>query len=321
MAKCLIKSSILLIPILTIAEKLPAITKMKFKYYQNTLGGAQLCGGEMHASLHEIVFDEEFLNCKNEFIEQLKIFINSTERQPEILKKHLGRGFNISNDERTCLIDYPDFPLKSVEKGYFNPKFVEFGLSGGDIGWYKPNCLEEEYYFFYETKHPFSQWNKSEFQIDGLTFNSAEQYMMYGKAKLFDNKEITEKIMASKNVREQKKLGREVKNFDLEIWNENAIDIVYKGNKAKFEQNADYLKLLLSTKGKTLVEAIPTDKTWGIGLTADDIDAKNILKWKGTNWLGIALTELRQEFLENNYKNGYWEREDYIKNKEEIIKG
>ena len=139
---------------------------------------------------------------------------------------------------------------------------------------------------------------------------------MYGKAKLFDDNKIADKIMASKNVREQKSLGREVKNFDLEIWTENAIDIVYKGNKAKFEQNKDYLELLLSTKGKTLVEASPTDKVWGIGLTADDTDANNILKWKGTNWLGIVLTELRQELLENNYKNGYWERDDYIKNKE-----
>ncbi|WP_250629693.1 NADAR family protein [Aureibaculum algae] len=289
---------------------------MNFKYYQYRIGNGKLCGGEMHASLHEIILDENFDNCNYAFVNQLKDFLNNTKRQPIILNKHLERGINISNEERTCLIDYPDFPLKSVEAGYFNQKFVEFGLSGGDIGWYKPNCLKEEYYFFYETKHPFSQWNKSEFQIDGLTFNSAEQYMMYGKAKLFDDNKIADKIMASNNVREQKSLGREVKNFDLEIWTRNAIDIVYKGNKAKFEQNIDYLELLLSTKGKTLVEASPTDKVWGIGLTADDTDANNILKWKGTNWLGIVLTELRQEFLENNYRNGYWERDDYIKNKE-----
>lgn len=152
--------------------------------------------------------------------------------------------------------------------------------------------------------------------MDGLTFNSAEQFMMYGKAKLFGDNEIAGKILNSKNVREQKSLGRKVKNFDLETWNKNALDIVYRGNKAKFEQNTEYLELLLLTKGTTIVEASPTDNVWGIGLTADNIDANDILKWKGTNWLGIVLTELRQDFLRNDFTNGYWERDDYINNKE-----
>lgn len=289
---------------------------MKFKFYHKDLGKAQLCGGEMHASLHEIVFNEDFKDCENEFMYQLKTFFSGSERQPEILKKHLERGINISNDKRTCLIDYPDFPIKSIEPGYFNQKVIEFGLSGGDLGWYKANCLREEYYFFYETKHPFSQWHKSMFQIDGLWFNSAEQYMMYRKAKLFKDLQIADKIMLSKNVREQKSLGREVKNFDSRVWYENALSIVYKGNKAKFEQNPKYLELLLSTKGKTLVEASPTDKVWGIGMTQDDKDVKNIFKWRGTNWLGIVLTELREEFLSNRFKNGYWNHNDYILNKE-----
>lgn len=289
---------------------------MKLRYYQYTIGEAQLCGGEMHASLHEIMFDKDFLNCDNAFVNQLKEFLNKGDGQNRILKKHLKRGFNLSNENRTCLIDYPDFPLKSFEPGYFNQKHVEFGLSGGDIVWYKSNCLNEKYYFFYETKHPFSQWHKSKFQVDGLTYNSAEQFMMYGKAKLFGDIEIADKIMISKNVREQKSLGRRVKNFDLETWNKNVLDIVYRGNKAKFEQNTEYLNLLLSTKGTTIVEASPTDNVWGIGLTADDNDANDILKWKGTNWLGIVLTELRQDFLRNDFKNGYLERDDYIKNKE-----
>lgn len=288
---------------------------MKFKYYQYTIGRANLCGGEMHASLHEIEFDDEFINCENQFVNQLKAFINGFEKQPEVLKKHLERGFNISNTERTCLVNYPDFPLKSFESGYFNQKFIEYGLSGGDIGWYKGNCMKEEYYFFYETKHPFSQWHKSEFKLDGLLFNSTEQYMMYEKARLFGDLDTANKIMQTKNVREQKRLGREVKNFDLTIWNQNAMGIVYKGNKAKFQQNPECLKLLLSTKGKTIVEASPTDKIWGIGLTENDNDANDIFKWKGTNWLGIILTELRLELIGSNAKHGYWNKEDYIKYK------
>lgn len=119
--------------------------------------------------------------------------------------------------------------------------------------------------------------------------------------------------MLTKDVREQKTLGRQVKNFDAKTWNQNGLGIVYDGNKAKFEQNSEYLKLLLDTKGKTIVEASPNDKVQGIGLTSDNQDAMNPLKWKGTNWLGIVLTELRQDFMGNNFKNGYWEKDNYLK--------
>jgi len=289
---------------------------MNFKYYHNIIGKGQLCHGEMHASLHEILFNEHFSKSKKEFILQLKNFLNSGDKQPEILRKHFERGINLSDENRTCLINYPDFPLKSIEPGYFNQNYVEFGLSGGDIGWYKANCFKEEYYFFYETKHPFSQWHKSKFKINDLLFNSAEQYMMYSKAKLFGDNETADKILQSTNVREQKKLGREVKNFNLEIWNRNAINIVYEGNKAKFTQNPEYLELLLSTKGKTIVEASPTDRVWGIGMTRENKNSNNIFEWNGTNWLGIVLTELREELQGNNFKHGYWTKDDYLKNQE-----
>ncbi|EGV43319.1 NADAR family protein [Bizionia argentinensis JUB59] len=267
----------------------------------------------MHASLHEIILDKDFTENENAFSKQLLDFLIEYKNSPKLLRKHLERGINSTNEKRTCFITAPDFPLKSFEPGYFNSKHLELGLSGGDISWYKPKSLKEEYYFFYETKHPFSQWHKSAFKIDNLTFNSAEQYMMYGKAKLFNDNEIAEKIMMTKNVREQKSLGREVQNFDLKIWNQNALDIVYKGNRAKFEQNSEYLNLLLSTKGKTIAEASPYDAVWGIGLTSDNKDSGNSLKWKGTNWLGIVLTELRQDIMNNRFENGYWEREDYEK--------
>lgn len=280
------------------------------------MGTSELTHGEMHASLHEIILDKYFTENKNAFSKQLLNFLTEYKNSPKLLRKHLERGINLTNEKRTCFITAPDFPLKSFEPGYFNSKHLELGLSGGDIWFYKPESLKEEYYFFYETRHPFSQWHKSEFKIDNLTFNSAEQYMMHGKAILFNDNEVAEKIMMTKDVREQKSLGRKVKNFDLKIWNQNALDIVYKGNKAKFEQNSEYLNLLLSTKGKTIAEASPHDNVWGIGLTSDNEDSENVLKWKGTNWLGIVLTELRQNIMENTFENGYWEKEDYEKHNE-----
>jgi predicted NAD-dependent protein-ADP-ribosyltransferase YbiA (DUF1768 family) len=41
------------------------------------------------------------------------------------------------------------------------------------------------------------------------------------------------------------------------------------------------------------VEASPSDRIWGIGLTADDPRAANPASWRGLNLLGFALGDVR----------------------------
>lgn len=290
---------------------------MNFKYYQYKLGEVDYSSGEMHASLHGIVLDDGLRHSKNPYLNQIFDFLLNNKKQPAVLRKHLERGINLGDENRTRLINAPDYPLKKFEPGYFNSKEIELGLSGGDVCDYKPNLLVEGYYFFWETKHPFSQWHKCSFKVDGLIYSSAEQFMMYQKAKLFGDMDIAEKILKTNNVREQKKLGRQVRDFKEELWNQNAIEIVFNGNKAKFTQNSDFLDLLLSTKGKTIVEASPDDKIWGIGLSESQEESRNLLKWRGTNWLGIILSELREELLGNKFENGYLTLEEF---KDKMIK-
>ena len=113
--------------------------------------------------------------------------------------------------------------------------------------------MTEQFTFFWNG--PFSQWYWSVFQIDNMSFNRAEQWMMYNKAILFEDQDVAAKIMATDDPRRQKSLGRTVSNFDPSQWNDVARDIVFSGNMAKFTQT-DYLKkILLKTKGTTLVEA------------------------------------------------------------------
>lgn len=273
---------------------------MELKYHQYRIGTAKLIGGEMHASLHEIEFDD--IDERKPFIKQIYDCI-TTDSFSSIVKKHIQRGINIGDEKHTRLIESPDFPIRTFEPGYFNLTSIEFGLSGGDICFDKPDLLVESYFYFWETIHPFSQWHKCEFEIDGVKFNSAEQYMMFEKAKLFSDFEIAKEIIKSKNVREQKKLGQQVAGFNKSIWESQAPAIVYAGNKEKFRQNNSFKELLLSTKGKTVVEASPNDCVWGIGLAAQQDEAKSIMNWKGTNWLGIVLTELREEILADNFES------------------
>jgi ribA/ribD-fused uncharacterized protein len=146
---------------------------------------------------------------------------------------------------------------------------------------------------------PFSQWHPSTFVIDGVTYNCAEQYMMAEKARLFGDKSAEAKIMSTSDPDSQKRWGREVRGFDVDKWNAVAQDIVYRASKAKFTQNDDLKATLVATVGTTLVEASPYDTIWGIGLRKEDPRAMDRATWRGTNWLGIALTRVRNEILAN----------------------
>ena len=119
--------------------------------------------------------------------------------------------------------------------------------------------------------------------------------MMAQKARLFNDEESREAIMAAAHPRDQKALGRRVKNFDAKIWNDNCEKIVLDGNIAKFSQNEKLKKLLLSTYPLTLVEASPDDKIWGIGLDMKSPNLLNEYEW-GDNKLGLTLTVVRDLF-------------------------
>lgn len=151
--------------------------------------------------------------------------------------------------------------------------------------------MKRKYKFFWGGV--FSNWCPSKFTVDGVEFNCGEQYMMYQKAVLFNDMESAKKILAAETPKEQKALGRGVKNFDTDIWNELSYDLVKTGLREKFQQNPDLKKELLANKGKVFVEASPFDSIWGVGFNEHDAPF-NYEKW-GENRLGKILTELSQE--------------------------
>ncbi|EBF5115327.1 NADAR family protein [Listeria monocytogenes] len=148
------------------------------------------------------------------------------------------------------------------------------------------------------SKSCFSQWWICSFKVDGVEYNCAEQFMMAEKAKLFNDMEMREKILAAKHPKQAKDFGRLISGFQEDIWLKNRFNIVMRANQAKFSQNEELKKFLMQTKNRILVEASPVDKIWGIGIAADNKNVENPLYWKGLNLLGFALMEVRDE-LEN----------------------
>lgn len=125
-------------------------------------------------------------------------------------------------------------------------------------------------------------------------------WMMAKKAELFNDNDVLVKIIKSNSPAEAKKLGREVKNYDDNLWLANRYEIVMQGNYHKFSQNADLKEFLINTKNRILVEASPVDAIWGIGMASDHKDIHNSEKWRGLNLLGFALMEVRDELREIN---------------------
>lgn len=160
--------------------------------------------------------------------------------------------------------------------------------------------MSPEFTFFFTEASPFSQWYRCSFAVGEHRFNCAEQFMMHGKAILFDDADVAAEILAADHPRDHKALGRKVKNFDDKIWKREREAIVMAGNRAKFSQDAELRTLLLATAGTLLVEASPYDKIWGIGLAASDPRAADPTKWKGQNLLGKILTALRDELGHSN---------------------
>lgn len=67
------------------------------------------------------------------------------------------------------------------------------------------------------TETCLSQWYPYQFEVDGVTYTSTEQYMMAEKAKLFGNDIIRSEILDTTDPRKCKALGRAVTNFDKAV--------------------------------------------------------------------------------------------------------
>lgn len=159
-----------------------------------------------------------------------------------------------------------------------------------------------------------SNWAWTPFVLDGIRYHSVEQYMMWRKARLFDDQVKSSEILSvgidelkepstakiAKIMATIKKKGREVSNYNEDVWVTQRYNIVLKGLIAKFTQNDDAKRVLLSTGDARLFEASSQDKVWGIGVNSvkalslvSTSNATDLPKWSGSNLLGIALEESR----------------------------
>lgn len=145
---------------------------------------------------------------------------------------------------------------------------------------------------------PFSNWHRHFNLIQdplgcGAIFQSSEQAFMWQKALFFNDHRAADLIENEVDPKLCKKYGRQVKGFDPKLWSCVCLGFMTYVNYLKYSQNAELRQSLLDTGTRTLVEASPYDKIWGVGLSEYDpliLDEKN---WRGQNLLGKALMDVR----------------------------
>jgi ribA/ribD-fused uncharacterized protein len=169
--------------------------------------------------------------------------------------------------------------LAAVEQGATFTYLPFYGHAPSPDGSVGPSCL--------------SQWWPAPFSVDGDTFATAEHFMMWSKATLFDDHETAERVLGAATPKEAKALGRQARNFDQATWEAKRYDIVVAAGGHKFGQHDDLRAFLLGTGDQVLVEASPRDRVWGIGLGKNNPAAHDPAQWRGLNLLGFALGDVR----------------------------
>ena len=265
---------------------------------------------------------------KNEFFKDFKVIMFSRELSIEKLRHKLSR-YNILSEclDRINLIQQPEgletISSSAIREGLLSGKICDDMLYPGvaelikkpqkdtetmirkynhDVvrGMLLENPSKEIIYFWGHTQYAgkvektcLSQWFDCGFEVSGVHYHTAEQYMMASKALLFNDSEIYKEIMSASDPKSYKSLGRKIKGFDAAVWDSHKYNIVVEGNKAKFSQNPLLRNYLLSTGNAVLVEASPYDRIWGIGMYESQARQGSVDSWKGENLLGYALMEVR----------------------------
>lgn len=141
-----------------------------------------------------------------------------------------------------------------------------------------------------------SHMYRSEFVYRDLFFDSVEKFIMFSKAKLFNDEETALKILNATTGYRCKELGKTVVGFDQETWNQWSPKVALVGNREKFRQNPGLAQLLIQTHPLVLAEG-SWERRWGAGFAKDDPRIGNPANWTGQNLGGSTVMVVRSELM------------------------
>jgi len=269
---------------------------------------------------------DELYECAKQNSDKLFIVVYKNETWPNGGPKKSLNGYT-GEEMFGFFTNNKDIPANIVMHDSFKPLYKKLLDNTSQKEITPQNEPKTTYTYFWKSQSIFSQWHPSKFIYKDITFSSAEQFMMYSKAKMFGADDIAQKIIDynetplikkflngelsdtdicndkgilrewdgyQKAIKDQ---GREVKNYVDAVWVEKRVPVVSVASREKYNQNQNYKAELMKCIGTKMVEASPYDKIWGIGL--DQYKAEKIPEadWPGKNLLGKVLTDLCNNYM------------------------
>ena len=133
-------------------------------------------------------------------------------------------------------------------------------------------------------------------EINGEVYPTVEHYFQAMKAREFGDEESYKRIISAKTPKAAKALGKKVKGYNQDKWDEVRYSHMALGVRTKFVQHEEARRKLEETGDRPIGFADARNTYWGIG-TADTTEkSKHPEKWRGLNMLGKLLVKLRDEF-------------------------
>ncbi|GAM29035.1 hypothetical protein SAMD00019534_122110 [Acytostelium subglobosum LB1] len=146
--------------------------------------------------------------------------------------------------------------------------------------------------YFYHQDQPYYQFTnffQAPFELDGLTWRTAEHY--FQAQKFVPHHNLVQYVNELRTPREAFEFSRnpKVKDSLRHDWRDIKDGIMYKAVQAKFNQSPELMELLINTGKRDLVEHTRNDNYWGDGGDGT-----------GQNRLGLILMKVRSE-LQDRY--------------------
>lgn len=142
----------------------------------------------------------------------------------------------------------------------------------------------------------FSNFHPASFTEGGVRYVSSEQMIQAEKAAMFGDRQTLAKIMKTKNPYKIKEIGSRVRGFNKEMWRASCKDVAIRAVSAKFKQNPNLSKLLISTGSLLLVEASP-DRLWGTGVHLRSENALVRKKWISNGLMSEVIQQVRKSLV------------------------